>query len=214
MIILVPTSHVAEESVQKIKDVIEKVRPDCVAVELDENRYLALKSEQSGSPAKSLGPSTFLIFTLLKKLQSKIGDIVGVVPGSDMLTAVDFSKEKNIPVYFIDQDIQKTLYEIQRLKFSEKIRLIKYALTATFYIYTGRGKEKIDLTKVPPENLIEQAMETFKTAFPQLYNILVEDRNVFMAFRLKELSKIHKNIVAVVGAGHKKGILSLISEKK
>ncbi len=205
-IILVPTSHVAEESIRKIKEVIEKAKPDCVAVELDENRYQALKSKQQSSP-RSLGLSTYLIFVLLKKLQKKVGDIVGVMPGSDMLTAVEFAKEKNIPVYFIDQDIQTTMFKIKTLKKSEKLKLIKYALTASFYIYTGKGKgEKIDLTKVPQEEVIEQAMDVFKKTFPQLYKILVEDRNRHMAAQLKELSRIHKKIVAVVGAGHRKGM--------
>ena len=126
-IILVPTSHVAEESIRKIKEVIEKVKPDCVAVELDENRYQALKSGQTESSLKSLGLATFVIFKLLKKLQQKVGDIVGIIPGSDMLTAVEFSKEKEIPVYLIDQDIQATLYSFKKLKLSEKLRLIKYA---------------------------------------------------------------------------------------
>ncbi len=208
-IVLVPTSHVAEESIQKIKEVIEKTKPDCVAVELDKNRYLALKhKESSGSP--NLGFTTNLIFKLLKKLQEKVGDIVGIMPGSDMLTAVETAKEKNIPVYFIDQDIQQTLEGLKSLKFSEKLKLIKYALTASFYVYTGRGGEKIDLTKVPPEELIDQALEVFKFSFPQLYKILVEDRNQYMAANLKKLSENYKIVVAVVGAGHYKGIKALL----
>jgi len=212
-IILVPTSHVAEESIIKIKEVIEKVKPDCVCVELDENRYQALKSKQSSS-FKSLGPSTWVIFTLLKKLQEKVGEIVNVMPGSDMLTAVEFSKEKNIPVYFIDQPIQTTLYNFQKLSFSEKLKLIKYALLASFSIYTGMGKnkQKIDLTKVPEEELIDEVMAEFQKSFPRLYKILVEDRNIYMANQLKELSKTYKNIVAVVGAGHKKGIRELLAD--
>ncbi len=208
-IILIPTSHVAEESIQKIKEVIEKVKPDCVAVELDKNRYLALKQKEiSGKP--NLGFTTNLIFKLLKKLQEKIGDIVGIMPGSDMLTAVEFSKSKNIPVYFVDQDIQVTLQNLKTLKLSEKLKLIKYALTATVFIYTGRGGEKIDLTKVPPEELIDQALEVFKISFPQLYKILVEDRNQHMAANLRKLSENYKTVVAVVGAGHYKGLKALL----
>lgn len=211
-ILLVPTSHVAEESIQKIKEVIEKTKPGCVAVELDKNRYLALKSEQiSGKP--NLGFTTNLIFTLLKKLQEKIGDIVGIMPGSDMLTAVETGKSKNIPVYFIDQDIQDTLQALKALKLTEKLKLIKYALTASFYIYTGRGKEKIDLTKLPPEEIIDQALEVFKITFPQLYKILVEDRNRYMAVNLKKLSENYKTVVAVVGAGHYKGLKQILSNQ-
>ncbi|MBI4163278.1 MAG: TraB/GumN family protein, partial [Candidatus Aenigmarchaeota archaeon] len=184
----------------------------CVAVELDKNRYLALKSEQiSGKP--NLGFTTNLIFTLLKKLQEKIGDIVGIMPGSDMLTAVETGKSKNIPVYFIDQDIQDTLQALKALKLTEKLKLIKYALTASFYIYTGRGKEKIDLTKLPPEEIIDQALEVFKITFPQLYKILVEDRNRYMAVNLKKLSENYKTVVAVVGAGHYKGLKQILSNQ-
>ena len=210
-IILVPTSHVAEESIKKIKEVIEKTKPDCVAVELDQSRYVSSKSGGGKSSIRSLGAATYAIFLLLKKLQEKIGDIVGVVPGSDILTAIEFSKENSIPVYFIDQDIQTTLYNFKKLKASEKLKLIRYALTASFSIYTGRG-EKIDLTKVPPEDVIDQAMDVFQKTFPQLYKILIEDRNRHMSEQLTELSKVHKTIVAVVGAGHRKGIKSLLEK--
>ena len=211
-IYLIPTSHVAEESIRKIKEVIEKIKPDCVAVELDKSRYLALKHKES-SGAPNLGFTTNLIFKLLKKLQEKIGDIVGIMPGSDMLTAVEFSRFQNIPVYFIDQDIQTTLESLKTLKLAEKLKLIKYALTASFYIYTKKGgSDKIDLTKVPPEKLIDQAMKVFKTTFPQLYKILVEDRNQHMAANLKKLSENYKTIVAVVGAGHYKGIKNLLQK--
>ncbi len=214
-IILVPTSHVAEESIRKIKEVIEKTKPDCVAVELDHTRYHALKSGNTGSSMKGLGPATYLIFLLLKKIQSKIGDIVGIVPGSDMLTAVDFAKEKNIPAYFIDKDIGETLAEFKKLGFGEKLSLIKHSLTASFYVYTGKGKgQKIDLTKVPEEDVIEEAMVVFKKTFPRLYKILIEDRNQHMAAQLKGLSAKHKTIVAVVGAGHRKGLLEILEIKK
>jgi len=214
-IILVPTSHVAEESIRKIKEVIEKAKPDCVAVELDENRYQALKSKQSENSIRSLSVSTYLIFILLKKLQKKVGEIVNVMPGSDMLTAVEFSKEKKIPIYFIDQDIQVTLFNFQKLKITEKLKLFRYALTASFSLYTGIGKtkEKIDLKKVPEEQFIDQIMSQFQKTFPKLYKILVEDRNRYMAAQLKELSKTHRNIVAVIGAGHKRGLKKILEDK-
>ncbi len=210
-IFLIPTSHVAEESIKKIKEAIEKLKPDCVAVELDKNRYLALKSGESSAP--NLGFTTNLIFKLLKKLQEKVGDIVGVMPGSDMLTAVETSIEKNIPVYFVDQEIEQTLAGFKRLSFSEKLKLIKYALTASFYLYTGKGGgESIDLTKVPSEEIIDQALQVFKITFPQLYKILVEDRNQYMAANLRKLSENYKIVVAVVGAGHYKGLKEILPD--
>ena len=56
-------------------------------------------------------------------------------------------------------------------------------------------------------------MVEFQKTFPKLYKILVEDRNIYMANQLKELSKTHKKIVAVIGAGHRKGIKQILENK-
>ena len=45
--ILVGTAHISQESVDLVREVIEKERPDCVCVELDERRYEALSQEQT-----------------------------------------------------------------------------------------------------------------------------------------------------------------------
>ena len=45
-IYIVGTSHVAGESVSKVKKAIAEKKPGCVAVELDMNRYMALKTRE------------------------------------------------------------------------------------------------------------------------------------------------------------------------
>lgn len=42
---IVGTAHVSPESVREVREVIERVRPDSVAVELDENRLAATTDE-------------------------------------------------------------------------------------------------------------------------------------------------------------------------
>ncbi len=222
-IIIVPTSHIAEQSIQKIKEVVEKEKPDCIAVELDAIRYKALKEEQKGSSInaiKDMGFATYLIFFLLKYIQKKLGGMVGIIPGSDMLAAVDAAKEQKTNVAFIDLDIRMTAYKFKtELPLREKLRMIKYVIAAGFMITFGKylpfkkSKKGIDLTKVPEKDFIKQAMSLFKDQFPKLYKILLSDRNKFMAKNILSLIGHFDTLVVVIGAGHEEGIRKILTKK-
>jgi len=215
-IIIVPTSHIAEQSIQKIKEVVEKEKPDCIAVELDAIRYKALKEEHKGysvAAIKDMGFATYLIFFLLKYIQKKLGGMVGIIPGADMLAAVDSAKENKINVAFIDLDIRVTAYKLKtELPLREKLRMIKYVIATTFMITAGKyipfrkTGEGIDLTKVPEKDFIKEAMKIFREKFPQLYKILLDDRNDFMAKNIISLIGKFDTLVIVIGAGHEEGI--------
>jgi len=54
-IILLGTSHIAEQSIQRIKSIIQNESPDIIAVELDKQRLISLlKNEQSHLPLSSI----------------------------------------------------------------------------------------------------------------------------------------------------------------
>ena len=78
-----------------------------------------------------------------------------------------------------------------------------------------RNKLNFDISKgVPDEKVINIAMNIFKKEVPELYQILIEDRNIYMSKRLLELRKKHSgNIIAVIGAGHVEGMYSIINKK-
>ncbi|MCJ7816999.1 MAG: TraB/GumN family protein, partial [Candidatus Aenigmarchaeota archaeon] len=72
---------------------------------------------------------------------------------------------------------------------------------------------KLDLSKVPPEKLVNQVIELLRKEFPWLHRILIEERNLYMAQRVFQLSQRCQNIVVVVGAGHAKGIAEILNSK-
>ncbi len=216
-IILVPTSHVAKQSLKKVKEVIEKEKPDCVAVELDMNRYSAMKEQEKTSSLealKTLGFMTFLLYWVLKKLQSWLGKKLGILPGSEMIQAVDVARKAGIKVALIDRDMRITLLRVKSISWKEKMKLLLFlfkGLTIDYLLLKIRKDGKaIDLDKVPPKELIEQAMEMMKKEFPQLYRVLVKERDEFMASRLKDMSSKFEKIVAVTGAGHTNGLQKLL----
>ena len=73
-------------------------------------------------------------------------------------------------------------------------------------------KIKNDLNKVPDEKTIKKLTKEFKKRYPSLHQVLVVDRNEAMAKNLYKLStkEPDKQILAIIGAGHKEDILNLL----
>lgn len=74
------------------------------------------------------------------------------------------------------------------------------------------GLNNFDLSKVPAEEVIEKLVGQMKKKYPSVYKTLISDRNKYMVRALVKLMRKHpdKKILAVVGAGHKKGMEALL----
>lgn len=214
-IILVPTSHVAGESLERVIKAVEKESPDCLAVELDVNRYRAMLSEQTLSSVEVIrqtGVFTFLIYWVMKRLQGYFGKKTGILPGTEMMKAVDIGRERKIPVAFIDQDINVTFLGISNLSFGEKFSLFTLLIKAVIGLKVPLpGKKvKFDLDRVPEKRLVSHALSLLKEEIPGLYRVLVENRDRHMGRALLTLSKKYERIVCVVGAGHEEGLKRMV----
>ena len=212
-IVIVPTSHIASQSMRDIKRAINHHKPDIVAVELDIHRFMMMEEQEKTSALdfiRTAGPLNFLLFYIMKKLQSWLGKRVQVFPGSDMLTAINIAEKKGIDVAFIDRDIGHTIARISSAPRREKIKLIWFLLKGFISgtLFSRLHKQKIDLTKLPPENIIKQSMDMLKKEFPYIYKVLVQERDIYMSKKLRELAETghYRKILAVVGAGHKQGL--------
>jgi pheromone shutdown-related protein TraB len=217
-VIIISTSHVAKESVEKVRKTIESEKPGIVAVELDHKRLHALFSPQKKIPLtmiKRVGFKGFLFLVIGRWAQQRIGKLVGVVPGAEMREAVMAAKRINAKVALIDQDIEVTMRRFSKaMSGKEKLRMLKELLLAML----GRGETKkladFDLSKVPASRLIKDVMAYMKKNYPNLYRILVEERNIVMATNIAKLIKMEpdKKIVAIVGAGHGEGLIERLKE--
>ena len=141
---------------------------------------------------------------------------MNILPGAEMMSAVRIAARKHIKVAFIDQDIRMTFLNIRDVSTLEKLRLVWFVIKglAVGWIYQKiKRKPVLDLSKVPHEKLIEQAMTYLRKNFPNIYRALVSERDQYMVNNLKVLSGEFKTIVAVIGAGHKKGMEKLLSTR-
>ena len=218
---IIGTAHVSEESVNEVKDAIYEQHPDVVGIELDRGRYVRLKKQMMGieeddtiSVSKIIKENQVGLFfttTLLSYFQSKIGADLDVAPGSEMIGAIEASEDLGIPIALIDRDINTTLQRaLNKMGFMEKAKFMFGLLASIFGI--GDDEDDIDVEELKnPENL-DELMEMFKDEAPSVHEVLVHERDAYLAGRIMQLPQDH--VIAVVGAGHKPGIERYLDNPK
>lgn len=209
------TSHISTQSIQEVKEVIYNKKPEIIALELDQKRFFVLLKEKKHKTSLkdifNIGFVPFLINAFGSYMQRKLGDIVGVKPGSELRQAISLAKENNIKLALIDQDIQITLKKLSKnFTTKEKFRFLLDIIKSPF----AREKIKIDLTKVPDEKIIKMVIQRVKKRYPSVYKVLIEERNKIMAKNLYNIKKenLNSQIVVIVGAGHLPQLLNYLKE--
>lgn len=218
-IILIGTAHISKESVEEVKEAIERYKPDIVAVELCKRRHEAItkKDQWENTPITSLLKSNnaylMLAQTFLSSIQRRLGKEYGVEPGSEMIAALDEAKKHNLKVALIDRDISITLKRAwKKMGIREKIRLTWEFLKAILG-YDEEELEELDLKELMNQDMISSMMEEFGEIAPSASTVLIHERDEYIAKKILDESKKGK-VVAVVGAGHLKGIQKHLEKKK
>lgn len=211
------TSHIAKQSLKDVEDAINRKKPDIVALELDRKRLGALLEKEKPKlrfkDIKKIGFKGFLFNIIGAWAEKKLGKETGVSPGSEMKKAFEIANEKKIKVFLIDQDISITLKKVSKaLTWKEKWNFVVDVFKAIIL----RKREVIfDLRKVPSESVIKKLTTKVKKRYPNLYRVLVDERNHVMANNLADIMmKYPENkVLAIIGAGHEKEIVGLVKER-
>ncbi len=214
---IVGTAHVSQRSVEEVRAVIEQLEPDVVCVELDQARYDALTKDSAFRDLDVFkvvreGKTLYLLAHLaLSSYQRRIGASLGVKPGAELLAAVHAANERDVPVELIDRDINVTLKRTWRnLGLWKRSTLLSSLLVG----WDGDGKREV-VTEKSVEDLKEaKALSEMLTelgrAVPEIKAPLIDERDQYLASKLAEAGKIHRKVVAVVGAAHVPGMLEQI----
>ena len=217
-IILVGTGHILEKSVKEVGEVIERENPDIVAVELCEGRYRALKGEVKNFSVKdalSGNPLILLTQWLLAYIQRKIGDEIGVQPGAEMLAAIEKAEERGCEVALVDRPIQITMQRFwAKMSVWEKLKMFFSLASAIFHLRElseakGRKRERgcgeqerarvlggVDVEHLTDEDVVSQLLNELRQFSPGAATALLDERDAFIAGRLRSLSKmLHERAV-------------------
>ncbi len=215
-IILVGTAHISRESVELVKRVIQEERPDVVCVELDEKRYKAISQRDRFEQLdikkiiKSKQLTTLMANLILSSYQKKLGEKMGVMPGSELIEATRCAEELGIPVKLCDRDVRTTLLRAWRLTPLWKKGKLLSSLVLSLFDDTEVTEEK--LRELKQSDVISELMQELGDAMPELKKVLIDERDTFLSEKVKEAEG--KKIVAVVGAGHVQGIRKALMEDR
>ncbi|MCP3682976.1 MAG: hypothetical protein GY861_09820 [bacterium] len=219
---IIGTSHIAKQSLRKVKMTIEKEKPDIVAVELDKKRAFSLlyskRSHLSISHIPKIGLKGFVFSLLASWVQKKLGKMVGVMPGSEMKTAMKTAMKNKMKIALIDRDIEITMKRFsKKITWREKFRFAGDMIKGLVFRKNAAKELGFDfnLNKVPEKKVIKKLIEYVEKRYPNVYEVLIKERNEIMA---KNLAKIMKNepgkkIIAVVGAGHEEEMMRLVKKE-
>jgi pheromone shutdown-related protein TraB len=217
-IILIGTAHISKESVEEVRQAIEKYKPNVVAVELCQSRYKALteKERWENTPVTQLLRSNraYLILaqTFLASIQRRLGKEYGVEPGSEMLAACDEAKKQNLEIALVDRDITITLKRAWRkMGIREKLR-VGWEFLKGMVGFDEEELDELDLEELMKQDVITAMMQEFGEFAPSAADVLIHERDTYISKKILEASAKGR-VVAVVGAGHINGIKDHLEHK-
>lgn len=214
-IFFIGTSHIASDSIISINKILNQRRPDIVAIELDKKRLHALLSDKkqglSVRDISRIGFKGWLFAVFGQWIQKKLGQKVGIMPGSDMLSAYKFAVKNKVQVALVDQDIEKTLRKFSKsISWKERWNFV----VDIFRGFFSKKKIKFDLSKVPEEEMIDLLISELEKRYPNVHKVLIDERNSVIAKNICKLSKKFPDstIAVVLGAGHVKEVKRLVKK--
>lgn len=207
---IVGTAHVSPKSVEEVKRVIDAVKPDTVCVELDEMRHESLVDDTRWRKLdifqviRQKKVLYLLASIVLGAYQRRMGEQMGVKPGSELLAAVEKAEEVGAELVLADRHIQATLKRTwANLSFWNKGKVLS-AMMGAFY---GAGEiTEEQLEELKDRDTITEMMQEFARVMPQVQKPLIDERDQYLMTSVERAPG--KTIVAVVGAGHVQGMIN------
>jgi pheromone shutdown-related protein TraB len=147
----------------------------------------------------------------LAAYQQRIAEQLGVEPGADMRAAIDSAQAAKIPVLLIDREVSVTLKRIYRnVPWWQRLSLITGLLTSLLSQDTISEDE---VEQLKEGDILETTFSQFATEAKSLYLPLIDERDRYMAARLREEAAHDKqHLLGVIGAGHIQGVTHYLEQ--
>ena len=215
-IILLGTAHISRESVDLVTETIQREKPDCVCVELDKRRYDAISRKDHFEQLdikkiiKKKQLATLMANMILSSYQKKLGEKMGVLPGTELIQAARVAEDQGIPLELCDRDVRVTLLRAWRMTPLWKKGKLMASLLMSLFDDTDITEEK--LRQLKKSDVISELMAELGSAMPELKKVLIDERDTYLSEKIKQAPG--RKIVAVIGKGHLEGIKKAIMEDR
>lgn len=215
---LLGTAHVSKASIEAVNAAIDSGRFDAVAVELDEQRHKALTQPDALAQLdlvkvireKKVAP--FAANLALAAYQRRLAEQLGIEPGAELKAAATEAVARGLSMQLIDRDVGITFRRIlQGLSWWDRAKLIGSVAAGLF---DREDVSEADIERLKEGDMLESSFGEFARETPTLYASLIDERDRYMAAKLRERDDGAKHVLAVVGAGHLKGMAKYLAEEQ
>lgn len=213
---LLGTAHVSKASIDAVHAAIDSGRFDAVAVELDEQRHKALTQPDALAQLdlvkvireKKVAP--FAANLALAAYQRRLAEQLGIEPGAELKAAATEAVARGLSMQLIDRDVGITFRRIlQGLRWWDRMKLVGSVAGGLF---ASEDVSEDDIERLKEGDMLESSFGEFARETPSLYASLIDERDQYMAAKLRERSDGATRVLAVVGAGHLKGMARYLAE--
>jgi pheromone shutdown protein TraB len=195
---MIGTGHVFKIT-EQVAFIVKHTWPDAVLVELDERRYNSLTCSSGDKKGLESSPK---LYRESAEYQNKVSEKNGVQPGGELLAAINAGKLAGADIICIDKDAEQVMKDVEEGMSS--FESIKYSLSSVTDKLFRRNKANSPHRDADISE--EEYMRRMRKRFPTLVEKLIDERNAYMAERIREASEKYNNMVVVVGDAHVKGI--------
>lgn len=213
---LLGTAHVSKASIEAVNAAIDSGRFDAVAVELDEQRHKALTNPDALAQLdlvkviRERKVAPFAANLALAAYQRRLAEQLGIEPGAELKAAATEAVARGLSMQLIDRDVGITFRRIlQGLSWWDRAKLIGSVAGGLF---ASEEVSEDDIERLKEGDMLESSFGEFARETPSLYASLIDERDQYMAAKLRERGDGAKHVLAVVGAGHLKGMAKYLAE--
>lgn len=213
---LLGTAHVSKASIDAVHAAIDSGQFDAVAVELDEQRHKALTQPDALAQLdlvrvireKKVAP--FAANLALAAYQRRLAEQLGIEPGAELKAAATEAVARGLSMQLIDRDVGITFRRIlQGLRWWDRMKLVGSVAGGLF---ASEDVSEDDIERLKEGDMLESSFGEFARETPSLYASLIDERDQYMAAKLRERTDGATHVLAVVGAGHLKGMARYLAE--
>ncbi len=219
-ITLLGTAHVSRASADKVRELLTTTAYDSVAVELCPSRYNAMVDPDSLAKMDLFkvmreGKVLMVVASLaLGAYQQRLAEQFGIEPGQEMREAIKAARDGHRPVLLIDREIGVTLKRVaHNVSWWKRLGLMAGLMAS---IVSRQEVDEKEIERLKEGDVLESTFAQFADQQRDLYDPLIDERDRYMAARLREevQRQGHEDVLAVVGAGHVRGVSGYLTDSR
>ncbi|NIP17824.1 MAG: TraB family protein [Xanthomonadales bacterium] len=215
---LLGTAHVSRKSADVVAEMAGTGDFDAIAVELCATRYEALTRKKQWRDLdlyriiRERKAGLVMANLALAGYQRRIAEQFGIEPGAELKAAALAARERDLPLQLVDRNLATTLKRSYR-----SVPWYKRLYLTSGLMLSSMTSEEIDeeaIEKLKEGDILEATFTEFAEQSPELYAALIDERDRYMAARLRKENRDSegRRVLVVVGAGHLDGLARYLSE--